>query len=387
MAGILEYLEAELRSFSEKPLGAVDSAALSQFCMVDGAGVVPGYREPAAALPGFLDTLADRASAAFARSARFADLLRAERFPHMFTGLDPMRVKRELAALAASPRFRDLELRDYASVLDADRHVQFAAVTFVCPGRFAYVGFRGTDVSFAGWRENFEMVYSKVPAQEMAASYLASVARHLPGRLYVGGHSKGGNLALFAALRAEGDIQRRIERVWCHDSPGFKRGLFSSADYAALEGRIDKTVPQDSVVGMLMEYLGDTRVVRSSAKGLDEHSVFTWDVEDGDFAYLDDVSDSAAFVRDVVAEWLAGFTDDEAKVVVDAIFSALEASGAEDAGAIFGGGRRALALLAEAAKRADEKSKDVLGRALSQLAVVAARRAGQGVVESLPFLR
>ena len=139
-----------------------------------------------------------------ARSAvRFADALRAELYPSMFTGLDPHRVKENLLALAASPRFRDMRVRDYLSLFDTDRQTQFAAMTFVHRKDFAYVGFRGTDTSFTGWRENFNMAYTApVPAQEQAARYLQAVAPRAPKRVYVGGHSKGGNLAVYAALKA-----------------------------------------------------------------------------------------------------------------------------------------------------------------------------------------
>lgn len=168
------------------------------------------------------------------KSGHFTDLLRAERYHDMFTGLIPGRVKENLLALAASPRFRDMELRDYQSIFDEEQQVQFAAVTFVYKDQFAFVGFRGTDTSVTGWRENFNMAYtSPVPAQGYALRYLETVAPHLPEKLYVGGHSKGANLALYAALKASPEVQARIHMTYSLDGPGFKDNVISAEEWAA----------------------------------------------------------------------------------------------------------------------------------------------------------
>ena len=249
---ILDYLGTEFASFEEKPFNPVDSAALSQFCMVRAEGIVPPLRERKAF--GRLGTIVKNLLSPAGRPAHFLDTLRAEHYEHMFSGLIPGRVKENMLALAASPRFRDMVIRDYLSLFDTERQTQFAAMTFVYKKEFAYVGFRGTDTSITGWRENFNMCYTApVPAQEQAARYLEAVAPHLPRRLFVGGHSKGANLALYAALHASAAVQDRSERVYTHDGPGFKAGAFSPDDWRKLDGRIHRTVPQDSVIGMLME--------------------------------------------------------------------------------------------------------------------------------------
>ena len=379
---LLDYLATEFALFEEKPFNPVDSAALSQVCMVRAEGIVPALRERKSFFD--LGTVVENLLSPAGRSVRFADALRAELFADMFTGLDPARVKENLFALAASPRFRDMGVRDYLSLFDTERQTQFAATTFVHEKEFAYVGFRGTDASFTGWRENFNMAYdAPVPAQEQAVRYLEAVAPRLPKRLYVGGHSKGGNLALYAALRAKPAVQDRIERVFTHDGPGFKAGMVGAEEYAVIRDRVHKTVPQDSVVGMLMDSPADLdlRVVHSSARSIDQHSVFTWDVEGDDFAYVDGLADGARFTDAVITQWLAGFSDEEAAVVVDALFQALEASGARDATEVLSGGAKSIALLSEASKNIDDDARDVLAAALGSLAEVAAREATQGLLQ------
>lgn len=419
MATLLEYLGNEFASFDEKPLGPVDSAALSQFCMVRSAGLIPQLKldRKVEGLPTPFRHVADRLAARRLRSvaariadegrsfappallsaapdrvaARLTDLLCAEKFPDMFTGFTPGLIKDNVVALAASPRFRTLAVTDYQSVFDEGEHAQFAAMTFVHVGAtreqdFAYIGFRGTDATVTGWREDFDMAYSdEVEAQRRAVAYVEAVAPHLPQRLYLGGHSKGGNLAVYAALTVPPAIRDRIVMVFDHDGPGFKHGLFRAADYDRLAGRLDKTVPVDSVVGMLMEYLGPTRVVHASDAGMMQHSPFTWevDVDTGDFSYAPDVSENAKFVRDVFSEWLSGFSDKEAEELVDALFDAIKESDIQDAALIFTGGLGELKRVFDAAGRIAPKKQAVLSAGFAALRDIALRRLGKGIIASL----
>lgn len=379
---ILDYLATEFATFEEKPFNPVDSAVLSQFCMVRADDIVPALRQRKSFRR--LGTLVENRLSPKGRGIHFADLLRAECYPEMFTGLVPGRVKDNLLALAASPRFREVVILDYLSLFDVERQTQFAAMTFVYKKEFAYVGFRGTDTSLTGWREDLNMTYAEpVPAQEQAARYLEAVAPHLPRRLFVGGHSKGGNLAMYAALRAQPAVQDRITYTYTHDGPGFKPGMFTAADWDRLGSRIHRTVPQDSIVGLFMESHAPAHVVQSTAKGIDQHSIFSWEVDGDDFHYLDDITDNAKFASTVLAEWLSRYTDEEAARIVDALFKAIEASGAQDATDVFFGGAKAIALVSEAAKNIDPTARDTLLAALGSLAETATRTATRGIVEWL----
>ncbi len=268
MATLLDYLRHNLATFDEEPFNSLDAAILSQAVMVRGFGVVPS-----------LENHRDHPKFP-AAPAHFSDLLRAEYFDTMFTGLDPAALKENLFALAASPRFRTLAIQDYCSVFDQDDEVQFAAITYRWKNQFAFIAYRGTDTSRTGWKENFNLLYhDAIPSQKKAAWYLETCAPLLPQRLYVGGHSKGGNLAEYAALTAPAAVADRIEGVWLFDDPGFKEQLFSPEDYAPWTERMVKVVPQNSMVGMILESHAPLVAVPSSARGIGEHSVFTWEVE------------------------------------------------------------------------------------------------------------
>ena len=380
--GILEYLETQLATFDDVPFGAVDAALLSQACMFDAPWAVPAISTGAQERHMFGRLLTRGGKP---KGARFRDLARAERFETLLRGFTPNELKRELFGLIASPRFRDLALCDYQSVFDEASHTQFAAMTFVWHDEFAYVGFRGTDISFAGWRENFDMAYREpVRAQELAAAYLDTVADHLPERLFVGGHSKGGNVALFAAAMCREDVRARIERVWCHDAPGFRAGSQVLERAAHLAERIHMTVPQDSLVGMLMDVPVTPQVVQSDAfGGIDQHSLFTWEVAGDDFAYLEHVADASRTVHDAINEWLAAMEPSDVERVVEALFAAAEASSAADARAFLRLGPDTLKSVREAARCIDDASREVLSQALGDLAAIAVRRAGRDVAAAL----
>lgn len=400
---ILDYLEKEFSSFERKPFNVVDSAILSQFCMVRCEGLVPPFN------PDTLNTsssqsigsigLIKRLGTFFKKPeqtemplpAQFSNLLRAERYAEMFTGLVPDRIKATLVALAASPRFRRLGLLDYLSIFDKESNNQFAALTFVHGNKdshneFAYIGFRGTDTSLTGWRENFNMAYtSPVPAQAQALHYLETVAGHLPKRLYVGGHSKGGNLALYAALKANPEIQSRIETVFAHDAPGFKEGAITPDEWKRLEGKINRTIPQESIVGMLMNCPVTAHVVQAQEHGFDQHSIFNWDVslETSNFVYAGTLSDSSQFFNEVFSEWLARYSDEQAAQIVDALFKAIEVSGISNASELFFGGIKTIPLLTKAAQNLDNESGTVLRSALGSLAAIAANHAGANVSKNM----
>lgn len=438
MNDVLAYLQTQLAPFDEVPFNAVDSALLAQFCMVRGEGIMPQVYSgeasetasskacegcgPLSELRGLLGRLrrhaseraaepsaaAERDRAEVAQDAkapvdpvRFADLMRAELFPTMFSGMHAAQMKQQLFWMAASPRFRDLLIYDHAAAFDEARDLQFAATTYVCPGHFAYVGFRGTDTTLTGWREDFNMAYrAPVEAQALAARYLAAAGAdsRLPETLLVGGHSKGGNLAEYAALTAAPEVQQRIARLYNHDGPGFKAGLFTAADYEPLAGRMTKQVPADSMVGILMESFMPVEVVQATGRGFEQHSVFRWVVEGADgeagrsnaegardtgevrdaetarnvsgalkaFATLPELPERTQRRAEALARWLASLDGSECEAMVNALFAALKAAGITDASQLFEGGRE-WAILRDGVMGAPAEDRTIMLNALRGL--------------------
>ena len=239
----------------------------------------------------------------------------------------------------------------------------------------------GNERGHSDHRNHPEGIHQHVAAQRLAAEYLAAVAPSLPERLYVGGHSKGGNLATYAALMAPEGVRARIERVFDHDGPGFKPGFLDEKDFEPVRDLVHRTVPEESVVGMLMDTPIEPHVVRSSARGAEQHSVFTWEVDGDDFAYADGLSPSAVFTHDLMDDWLSSLSEEETPRVVDALFRAIEASGARSFGEVIFSGPDTPTLIGEAARNLDQESRDILTPALAKLAASAARAGARGLSE------
>jgi len=234
-----------------------------------------------------------------------------------------------LSAAAMTERFAPVRMMRPIAVTDQDRDMQFAAVTFILPDGTHYIAFRGTDSSIVGWREDFNMAFeSPIPAQSAAVKYLSEAAALTDGPLIIGGHSKGGNLAVYAAAHADAAIQARIRTVYSFDGPGLDDATMASEGYANIARRIRSFIPQQSVVGLLMTYHPDYTVVKSDGVGLFQHDSFTWQVLGTDFIAVTELDVSSQLVDHTVHEWLSRVSKEQRKLFIDTIFDILEASGA-----------------------------------------------------------
>ena len=314
MQNLITYAEAHLDTFHQRPPGAVDSLILSWMANLH----FPPEVHPLHTWAGL----------------PLRDLFRAELFPTLFHDLwDPTSTRTLFTALAASPRFREVRLMGYTTQTDLDQEMQFTAVTFQLRPDLCYVAFGGTDTSLVGWKENFNMTFlSPVPAQSQAARYLTQAASHCAGDLLVGGHSKGGNLAVYAAASVSPDIQTRIRRVYSHDGPGFPRTFLDSPGYGAIRDRVEKTVPQDSVVGLLLE--NETcQIIQSSRRmSLLQHDPFSWMVEGNGFLPAEALSDEARFWDRTLDGWADRVPPQEREGFFDALYDILTSTKADSLG-------------------------------------------------------
>lgn len=234
-----------------------------------------------------------------------------------------------LSAASLTERFAGVMMHSPHAELDQARRIQFAAVTADLMNGSHYLAFRGTDNTIVGWKEDFTMAFeSPIPAQEAAANYLRRVAADTEGPLILGGHSKGGNLAVYAAAHAEPDVRRRIRAIYSFDGPGVDDATIVSDGYAAIARRIRSFVPQASVVGLLMAYHPEYTVIRSTGSGLLQHDPFTWQVLGTGFVTVPEVDVSSQVVDQTVHAWLAKVTPEQRRRFVETLFGLLEATGA-----------------------------------------------------------
>ncbi|MCR5122783.1 MAG: DUF2974 domain-containing protein [Ruminococcus sp.] len=244
----------------------------------------------------------------------------------------------ELLALAGgSERFGNIVAGGYTAKLSAEREQQFAAMTFTLPDGTVFIAYRGTDDTIAGWKEDFNFSYmTETPAQKLAAEYLEARAAEFPdARLLAGGHSKGGNLAVYAAMKCSGEVRGRLMRVYSLDSPGFRDETVKSAEFRAVQPIVTSVIPESSLVGQLLTgetehgLYADQMIVRSSGTGVMQHMAFTWEVMRNRFVRAEELSGFGTFVNRTVRTWLSDMDDENRRMFTKALFDVLEASDAD----------------------------------------------------------
>ena len=315
MPNIFDYLHWRCDvPFSASPFNDVDNLILSELVYTDFGGIVPD--------DGSAVSLTE------ARDRFFGLHDRAEieaRTAYSYTARAPFLMD----AMLEGARFRDLRLCAYETVTDKEDSTQFAAVTFLLPDGTAYLAFRGTDGTVVGWKEDLILSYrSGTSGQLRAADYLARVATLTDLPLRVGGHSKGGNCAVYAAAFAAPAIQDRIEKIWTNDGPGFREEVRSREGYQRIQPKCVSIVPDTSVIGLLLDCDCLCRVIKSTADGLIQHDGFTWECGPTDFL-LAEQSRKGAYLEKAVDHWVARQDDATLRSLVDSLFTVFEATGEE----------------------------------------------------------
>ena len=236
-----------------------------------------------------------------------------------------------LHAAVLTRRFGETMICMYRDHLIPERETQFAAMTFLLDDGSMFLAFRGTDNSLVGWKEDFNMTFQQtIPAQRLALQYTREVALEHLRPMHLGGHSKGGNLAVFAAARSSPMIQQRILKVYNNDGPGFTQYLMGDPGYVAMVPKIRTYIPQSSVIGMLLEHEEPYTVIRSKSVGLLQHDLYTWDVLGNAFLPVEEVTEGSQFVDATIKTWFAEMNGEERGQLVDVMYALLGSGGAEN---------------------------------------------------------
>ena len=243
---------------------------------------------------------------------------------HIINNPDPL-----LQKAAESERFSGVRLAGYVDEVNRQEEMQFSAVTFLLPDDTVYVAYRGTDDTVVGWREDFNFSFMKTQGQLKAVTYLEEAARRWPGSLRVGGHSKGGNLAVYASAFCADDVKARILNVYSNDGPGFNGEIVESEAYRNMLEKVMLIIPETSIVGILMSNKSERVVVKSDAIGAMQHNPLTWQLKGTHFEVVDSQSPASLFMDDTLSMWLDMLSGEEKAEFVRTIFDSIDASGAK----------------------------------------------------------
>ena len=274
---------------------------------------------------------------------------------------------------AETERFRDVRMFGFTHEWDEEKEMQFDAVSYLLPDNTLFVSFMGTDTSLVGWKEDFNMSFlSAVPAQERAAAYSAAMAAACPNRkLRIGGHSKGGNLAAWAAIHIPADLQKqRLLAAYNNDGPGFSHDMVETEAYRRVADKLHTYIPESSIVGVLLEHAEDYAVIDSSNRSIMQHEPMSWNVEGPRFVHLGQRSQMGKLSDDVLRQWIGSMTPQEREQFSDALFDVLSLSGkARTLDDLRAGGLAGGAALLKQYSGAEEKEKKIISEIFRRLAV------------------
>ena len=362
MGNIVDYARTETRRFATVPFGAADALVLSLLVYDDVPDEVPRLDALEArygSLPRRLrafDARRPLASLRMLRRTPYAgmsletadDLLHQgvvtrNHDANVVSIVDPQVTHDFYRAAAANPRFAPVAMNAFDERFDPRAQTQFAALTYRLPDGTLAVAFRGTDDSLVGWKEDFNMAFQyPVPAQVSAADYLTRVAALWEGPIVLMGHSKGGNLAVYAAMNAPDEVRERVRTVYSLDGPGFPADVVHGRAYARVRDRIVKIVPDSSVIGMVLETPERCTVVKSDVEGLMQHFAFSWQMRGGEFVQVEDLAASSHLFNASLNRWMANLTQEQREHAVDAMFSVMAAGGADNIGDMVEAGPKAI---------------------------------------------
>ena len=335
-------------SFQEWDFNDVDSLILCQLSYLD-------FQNSSAVQKKFTATLAE-----------IKDSQYSEEFVRQT--LTPNKNRELLFAAADSKRFGNIYAAYYCNMLDIENEKQFAAITFRLDKQSYYIAYRGTDGSFVGWKEDLNLSFSqKIPAQLDALDYYEEVSKKRRGKFMLGGHSKGGNLAVYTALACSKKAKKKIAAVYNHDGPGFLQEFFSREEYQKMSPLIHKTIPQTAIVGLLLEQHGDYSVVESDAFAFMQHDPFSWVVEDGAFVPIQSVTFFSEYTNKTLNTWLNQLDMETRKLFVETLYQMLKSTNAKTFPELLEQGGAAMKLFLKNFRSASPEVKKMVNQTIAEL--------------------
>lgn len=315
MPNLLDYIKnSQYDSFYDQPLNSLDILALTELSYLPFDQLVPyaftnkGIR---------LDQLAQ---------------LFEETYQNDFPPFS-MATKNRLtlfSLIATAKRFKHIKAFGFVDDYQLELEKQFAAISYRIDRKTIVTAFRGTDDTIIGWKEDFHMTYmDEIPAQRSASHYLEKLLLSQEGQYYVAGHSKGGNLALYASCQLRPDLQERLLAIYPFDAPGLHKKHLEAPSYRAIQERVFPIIPQNSIVGMMLETPENAQIVQSKSMGLLQHISFSWEIEGQDFKQAPALSQSSLQTEQTLKAWTDTLSEQELQDFFDLFFGLFTQAGIE----------------------------------------------------------
>ena len=317
MSNLMDYLDwrGDL-TFREAPFNEVDNLILAQLVYVEFAGIVPAPGEEGTI------TVKEACELFFAAHDRKEIMERVSMTKTAAFVLEKM---------AQTERFCNAQLFGYINDISKEEQSQFSVVCVRLDDKSIYVSFSGTDNTIVGWRENFNMGYlSETPGQLKAVDYLNHIVKEDWKKIRVGGHSKGGNLSVYASVKCDRNIQKRIVKVYSNDGPGFSEEMIQSKEYQRMLPKIKTILPESSIVGMLLEHQEKFEVVKSSQSGIQQHDAMSWQVSGPDMVTVRRLSAQSRRLNRAFSSWISSVDNEKRCEFVETLFGLISSCGVKN---------------------------------------------------------
>ena len=268
--------------------------------------------------------------------------------------------------MAKSVRFGKCVVRNYVNDIVTEAEQQFAAMEIVLEDGTSYVSFRGTDDTIIGWKEDFNLSTGVVPAQKRAIEYLQKISEHTDGMLRVGGHSKGGNLAIYGSVVCKSAHEKILE-IYSNDGPGFSREFQELPETKEMMPKIIRIIPEYSIIGTLLEHEKEPVIVASSSKGLLQHDAFSWEVQGPALVRRDSLNKTALRFIEILHKWIDGMDMEQKRLLIEDLFATLQASGYENLSEVQSGGLKSLAAMVKRVEKFAPESRGMMQELLTAI--------------------
>ncbi len=229
-----------------------------------------------------------------------------------------------LTSLKSSTRFGNLKVFNYLNILSKKEDKQFSAISIELNYNTVFVAFKGTDNTLLGWKEDFNLSFMpEIPSQLEAVKYVNNIPNKYKN-IILGGHSKGGNLAVYAASKCKKKIKKKIKIIYNNDGPGFLEDFILSKDYNDISSKIITIVPETSIIGMLLTHKGDYKVIKSMGNGIWQHDALAWQVEGNHLTTIKTVDETSTKINHLLQNWLSNIDRKEREIFTNTLFEAFE---------------------------------------------------------------
>lgn len=354
MANVIDYIKwrGDL-SFSVSPFNEVDSLIFTQLMYLDFREIVGGMDSEKSI------SLAETGRQYFRKNSRKA----IEEMPLVVR--DSVEIFREMIKYE---RFRGCRFSKYVRDVSRTEEYQFCAMRIEVPDHSCYLAFSGTDSSMAGWKENFNMSYLQyTPGQRKAVEYVEQTISSACRNVRLGGHSKGGNLAVYAAIKSDKEVQSKVAEVYNFDGPGFTKEMVTDGEYQRVIGKIRTIVPQSSIIGVLLEREERFEIIDSSETGLMQHRAISWMTQGPRLVRVKELSERSLYWEGTLHKWIDSLDGKERQQFVNAVFMIFENANITDTDQLKNITLRRFLTLLRAIDRLKDEERDSLHEAVKKL--------------------